>query len=690
MTTTSQDPSQTLDTVHGSPIANTQASSQTSDTATGKTSARLGGQGNNSRTSMSDASIPVKSYDAAFGSTLTHTPGPSDNMTPDARSARPFQWKQLLDPEFYPEITIRRSVFFFIWTIPHIIITAYRGADKKRDISRRMNNASMACILFDLAAILVFMSPTFLGLLRYTFLPRFITFEKNIHAHKVASYTMLFWSAIHIGVPLLHNMFEIKTGWTGHILTFALFLIVVTSIKPIRKRFFEAFYYVHHLFIVYVAVMYIHHRAYMTKKYVSGPLALYCVDRIYRSLRSAFAKSPVRAVIQHPSGMVEVQLDKKIFGHRAGQFVKVYCPSVSLFQWHPMTISSAPEEELLSIHFRLNGRWTQRLAKRLGCQFDSADGRESTIQQLVASKIGTDAVFFGKHRQRNGGEPAKRSAIPYHPLHQDPTTAPMYSHAGRNSSYVSIDMMTKGTNAAVRNQVISAAQGGEDDNDNKIKPVVSVHGADYANKSAGQLEGGNMVIKMGKDMPLIFIDGPYSAPTEHFFEYEVGILMAAGIGVTPSAAVLRSMYFKSLEFAEKMTTKKVYLFWVFREIKTLEWFKDLLVALDEEGLSNVVEVRTYYTGSLPNNCVRLPAKAGDKYGDQIIKTSNGFVTYIGRPDFSDIYDSVGANHPNTRIGTFFCGPKPMARKARREAHKWDRTLRKRSSTKLDFHSEVFF
>ncbi|KAJ1802917.1 hypothetical protein LPJ75_006031, partial [Coemansia sp. RSA 2598] len=459
----------------------------------------------------------------------------------------------------------------------------------------RMNRTSMECILFDLGAILVFMSPAFLSLLRRTFLPRFITFEKNIHAHKVASYTMLFWSAIHIGyyynryiketkpgmkrgrpspgTPLLHNLFEIKTGWTGHVLTFALFLIVVTSIKPIRKRLFEVFYYVHHLFIVYVAVMYIHHRALLTTKYVSGPLALYCVDRLYRSLRSAFAKSPVRAVIQHPSGLVEIQIDKKILGQRPGQFVKVYCPSVSLMQWHPMTISSAPEEELLTIHFRLYGGWTRKLAKRLGCQFQDGDERGSETHALVATQIGKEAVSFGRHRQSidngNGaaGAAGNRLAIPYHPLHQDPTTAPMYSQAGANSSYVSIDMVGKGGRGAICSGALAADSASEKaDKDKKDKPSIAVYDAKRAvnrsNSASSQLEDGGVVLKMGQDLPWIFIDGPYSSPTEHFFEYEVGVLIAAGVGVTPAASVLRSVYFKWLKNPEMLPCKKVYLFWV--------------------------------------------------------------------------------------------------------------------------------
>ncbi|KAJ2234546.1 hypothetical protein H4R99_003336 [Coemansia sp. RSA 1722] len=677
-------------------------------------------RGNNSSSSINK--VMQLNYYGSTNLSIQDTGNSLSDPVPNDNQQRTSKWRKLLDPEFYPEITIRRTVFFFIWTIPHIIICAYRGANKRRNLANRMNRTSMECILFDLGAILVFMSPTFLSLLRRTFLPRFITFEKNIHAHKVASYTMLFWSAIHIGyyynqyikqtkpgmkrgkpspgTPLVHNLFEIKTGWTGHVLTFALFLIVVTSIKPIRKRLFEVFYYVHHLFIVYIAVMYIHHRAYMTRKYVSGPLALYCVDRLYRSMRSVFAKSPVRAVVQHPSGLVEIQLEKKIFGHRPGQFVKVYCPSVSLMQWHPMTISSAPEEELLTIHFRLYGGWTKLLSKRLGCQFPDDNVRNSDAHALVATCIGKDAVSFGRHRQSLSKDAAGavdcRLAIPYHPLHQDPTTAPMYSQAGGNSSYVSIDMVSKGRRGAIRSSALAASNRVDDEanGDKKDKPSVAIYDAKHSGSAAdsalSQLESGGSVLRVGQGLPWIFIDGPYSSPTEHFFEYEVGVLIAAGIGVTPAASVLRSVYFKWLHSPDKLPCKKVYLFWVYRDIRTLEWFKDLLIALDEEGLGSIVEVRTYYTGQISGPHVPQAAAAGDVFGDQVVESTIGTQSYVGRPDFGDIFDAVGANHPNTRIGTFFCGPKPMLRKTRREAHSWDKKLRKRSGTKLDFHSEVFF
>ncbi|KAJ2787777.1 hypothetical protein GGI18_003094 [Coemansia linderi] len=574
-----------------------------------------------------------------------------------------------------------------------------------------MNRTAMSCILLDIGAILVFMSPTFLMLLRRTFLPRFITFEKNIHAHKVASYTMVFWAIMHIGIyyrryvneskprlvkgkivpgtPLRVNLIEKLSGWTGLVLLLSFFLLVTTSIKPIRQRLFEVFYFIHHLFILCTAFLFIHGGNKRAYKYLTGPILLYCTDRLYRNLRTAFAKSPVRAVIQHPSGVFEIQLDKRIIGHRPGQYVRLYCPSVSLLQWHPITISSAPEEELLTLHIRLAGGWTTSLAQRLGCRFES-DARRSTIQKVVALAGGLKALTFGRccySTVAGDVPPAPLLDIPYHPLRHDPTTVPMYSQAGGSSSYISIDMVAKGGSTAARGSLAMA------DDDGKLKPTVAVVGSrpdDIGEPpSSAQMESGDVVIKMGAELPVIYIDGPYSGPAEHFFEYEVGILIAAGIGVTPAAAVLRSVYFKWLQGREKLPSKKVYVFWVYRDIGTIEWFKDLLIALEEEGLGSIVEVRTYFTGQLPESHAQELAPAEDRFGKQVMTTSIGTKSYIGRPVFGDVFESIGALHPGTRVGTFLCGPKPMVRQVRRKAHKWDAKLRKSSNTTMDFHSEVF-
>ena len=46
-------------------------------------------------------------------------------------------------------------------------------------------------------------------------------------------------------------------------------------------------------------------------------------------------------------------------------------------------------------------------------------------------------------------------------------------------------------------------------------------------------------------LPLkIYVDGPYGAPAEHFFEAEHAVLISSGIGVTPFASILQTIMLK--------------------------------------------------------------------------------------------------------------------------------------------------
>lgn len=54
-----------------------------------------------------------------------------------------------------------------------------------------------------------------------------------------------------------------------------------------------------------------------------------------------------------------------------GQFVSICVPELALYQWHPYTLTNAPEEDCLSVHVRVCGDWTSDLAECLGCRWDS-------------------------------------------------------------------------------------------------------------------------------------------------------------------------------------------------------------------------------------------------------------------------------------------------------------------------------
>ncbi|KFZ64677.1 NADPH oxidase 4, partial [Antrostomus carolinensis] len=72
--------------------------------------------------------------------------------------------------------------------------------------------------------------------------------------------------------------------------------------------------------------------------WISGPLCLYCVERLYRYIRS---NKPVTitSVISHPSNVLEVRMMKDDFKARPGQYVILHCPRVSALESHPFTLT---------------------------------------------------------------------------------------------------------------------------------------------------------------------------------------------------------------------------------------------------------------------------------------------------------------------------------------------------------------
>ncbi len=75
----------------------------------------------------------------------------------------------------------------------------------------------------------------------------------------------------------------------------------------------------------------------------------------------------ISKVILHPNKVCELQIKNEKIATRAGQYVFLNCPEVSYWQWHPFTLTSAPEEDYISVHIRIVGDFTTSLAEALGC-----------------------------------------------------------------------------------------------------------------------------------------------------------------------------------------------------------------------------------------------------------------------------------------------------------------------------------
>ncbi|XP_033919621.1 NADPH oxidase 1 isoform X2 [Melopsittacus undulatus] len=373
-------------------------------------------------------------------------------------------------------------------------------------------------------------------------------------------------------------------GLTGVIITLALILMVTSSTEFIRRNYFEVFWYTHHLFIIYFAGLVIHGIAglvrgqteesikevhphhcaeYLTHKdencnhaccknpefgsipaeswkWVLGPVILYIFERMLRVWR-ARQKVVVTKVVMHPSRVLELQMQKKGFRMEVGQYIFVNCPSISLLEWHPFTLTSAPEQDFFSIHVREAGDWTERLI--------------DTFQQ---QKL---------------------------------------------------------------------------------------------------------------EMPRIKVDGPFGTASEDVFQYEVAMLVGAGIGVTPFASILTSIWYKLQQGDQTLKTKKIYFYWLCRDRRAFAWFNDLLASLEqkmaESGKADFLTYRLFLTGwdtSIANNVALRFDTAVDTVTGLRHKTS------FGRPMWNSEFTAVAAAHPRSVVGVFLCGPGALAKSLQKSCH----------------------
>ena len=229
--------------------------------------------------------------------------------------------------------------------------------------------------------------------LQGTFVGRAVPFDRHRDFHRIVSMTILLYSAIHTGAHY-YNYTQIPTAWlalafktgpgiTGHFIWICLVLIVGSSaFKRIRRFKYELFWYTHYLSLVLLILLAFHGTFCFVKRdfspecpgsrtwrWLVGPCALFIVElalREWRSRRFTF----VSKVIVHQSGVVEVQIKKPSLLFRPGQYVQLNCPEVSFLQWHPFTITSAPEEGFVSVHIRVVGWWTRQFCGSLGVEFD--------------------------------------------------------------------------------------------------------------------------------------------------------------------------------------------------------------------------------------------------------------------------------------------------------------------------------
>ena len=157
----------------------------------------------------------------------------------------------------------------------------------------------------------------------------------------------------------------------------------------IRQQSFETFWYTHHLAFIFMMCLYTHAvgcfvstNAKLGPKRCKGYISwawtiwggiIYFFERVLREYRSR-QKTQITKVINHPSKAIEIHFSKPSLKYKAGQYVFLNVPDVSALQWHPFTITSAPDDPYVSVHIRQVGDFTNELGELLGCNIPTEKG----------------------------------------------------------------------------------------------------------------------------------------------------------------------------------------------------------------------------------------------------------------------------------------------------------------------------
>jgi len=134
----------------------------------------------------------------------------------------------------------------------------------------------------------------------------------------------------------------------------------VGALKVIRRNFFEVFYYIHHLYLSLVIMVLWHSPS--SWYYLIGGLFFWIADRTLRLRQTVLINecAEVQITVAAPSVTILAYTtvnrsseDFAVPSHlpsKPGQYCFINIPSVSLFEWHPFTISSVAGMDRATTH----------------------------------------------------------------------------------------------------------------------------------------------------------------------------------------------------------------------------------------------------------------------------------------------------------------------------------------------------
>ncbi|XP_075884665.1 NADPH oxidase 5 [Nelusetta ayraudi] len=538
------------------------------------------------------------------------------------------------------------------------------------------------CLNFNCTFVMVLMLRRFLTWLRATWVVRVLPLDQNILLHQIVGYAILGFTLVHTTAHIFNfvqlsesrefSLWEYLLttrpgiGWvkgtasvTGVVLQVVICLMVLCSSTFVRRSgHFEIFYW-SHLSYVWVWSLLMVHCANFWKWFVV-PGLLFLLEKIVGIAVSRMGGLYIVEVNLLPSKVTHLVIKRPQFFHfKPGDYVYINIPVIAKYEWHPFTISSAPEQsDTLWLHVRSMGQWTNRLYEYF---------RQPESQAVSSKRLSTS---LRKHRQLLKAQEE------------------LFSSAGCNGAVASteddsVELMMYRQNSSCSDVAPPSTPGcgvpaGPPEDD--LGPAERGEAPPLREVS----------VKFGDNHRFCnikcYVDGPYGTPTRQIFASEHAVLIGAGIGITPFASILQSIMYRyrrrkqncpncKYSWCEnikdsEMKLRKVDFIWINRDQKSFEWFVSLLTKLemdqaDEEPEGRFLEMHMYMTSALSKNDMKaiglqmaLDLLAKKEKRDSI--TGLRTRTQPGRPEWAKVFQKVSEENKG-KVHVFYCGSPALAK-----------------------------
>ncbi|XP_078330195.1 NADPH oxidase 5-like isoform X3 [Crassostrea virginica] len=296
-----------------------------------------------------------------------------------------FTWK-------YIRNNLRKVVFLILYVLVNVGLTAYT-VNKYIDsnafvIVARIGGMNLN---FNCMFILVLMLRKCLTYIRATPLAGFLPLDQNIQFHKMVGGMIAFYGILHTLAHIGNAMYtEFATpdknlttvdilfttkagvGWvehsayiTGWPILLILIIIVICSLPFVRRGgHFQVFYWTHMLYIPFWILLILHGPIFWM--FFVAPGLLFILEKISRSKiikRARYGNTHITEVHLLPSGVCHLTISRPDnFKYQPGDYIFIQIPVIAANEWHPFTISSAPEMKgHIWLHVRSAGHWTNKL-----------------------------------------------------------------------------------------------------------------------------------------------------------------------------------------------------------------------------------------------------------------------------------------------------------------------------------------